>query len=261
VESFDQSLKLLLHEDPASFVRFALGDPTVRVLGPLPSGLPSRAPRRRRRLPHRLAPPPPPPPPPPPRAPVTERCTFPYGRPTKGEPGSTCVYHRVTLRALGWKDLLTQAPPSLWPLVALTRDGACDEAVHEAMNAIEGRAELSHGQRTDHLAVLWFVAEAEDVPVWIMRAYLTEERLMESTLFQRAIEKGEAKAQAEVLIQILTRRLVTRRLVTLDAAVRERIHATSDRELLSVWVNQALDLTDAEQARRFVEQIQKALAA
>jgi hypothetical protein len=42
VESFDQSLKYLLHHEPASFVRFGLGDPTVRVLGPLPVGLPSR---------------------------------------------------------------------------------------------------------------------------------------------------------------------------------------------------------------------------
>jgi hypothetical protein len=307
VESFDQSLKFLLQEEPADFVRFALGDPTLRVLTPLPSVLPSRgrdvdgsyligwppaAPNatasleeraiahiefhrrhqsledlavdvaeaqirlyRREALPvfslvwglYGK-----------PRGQVTERCTFPYGR--AGEPGSTCVYHRVNLRAIGWKQLLANAPPSLWPLVALTGDGACDEAVHEAVNAIEGRAELSHGQRADHLAVLWFVAEAEDVPVWVVQAYLTEDRLMESTLFRRAFEKGEAKgkaeAQAKILIQILTRRLGV-----LDAAVRERIHATSDLELLSVWVNQALDLTDAEQARRFVETLQKALAA
>lgn len=126
------------------------------------------------------------------------------------------------------------------------------------MDAIEGRADLSHAQRTDHLAVLWFVAEAEDVPVRVMRAYLTEEQLMESTLYKSAFEKGEAKgeAKANVLIQILMRRLMT-----LDATVRERIRATSDREMLSVWVNQALALTDAEQARQLLEKIQKALAA
>ena len=122
------------------------------------------------------------------------------------------------------------------------------------MDAIEGRADLSHAQRTDHLAVLWFVAEAEDVPVRVMRAYLTEEQLMESTLYKSAFKKGEAKAN--VLIQILMRRLMT-----LDATVRERIRATSDREMLSVWVNQALALTDAEQARQLLEKIQKALAA
>ena len=83
---------------------------------------------------------------------------------------------------------------------------------------------------------------------------------MESTLYKSAFEKGEAKgkaeAQADFLIQILMRRLVT-----LDATVRERIRATSDREMLSVWVNQALDLTDAEQARRLLENIRTALAA
>jgi hypothetical protein len=194
------------------------------------------------------------------QGPVTAPVTLLYGRARDGEPSSQCVYHRVNLRALGWKDLLAQAPPALWPLVALTRDGACDEAVHQAVNAIEGRADLSDAQRTEHLSVLWFVSEAEDVPVWIMRAYLTEDRLMASTLYNSAFEKGEAKGeakgQADVLIRILMRRLGT-----LDATVRERIRATTDRETLSVWVDEALDLTDAEQARRLAEKIQRALAA
>jgi hypothetical protein len=64
------------------------------------------------------------------------------------------------------------------------------------------------------------VAEAEDVPVWAMRAYLTEERLMESRLYKSAFEKGEAKGEAktkaDLLIQILMRKLVT-----LDTTVRE----------------------------------------
>ena len=319
MESFDQSLKYLLHHEPASFVRFGLGDPTVCVIGPLPVGLPSRgrdvdgtyliawpeaaahaddgaAPAtviaeravahvefhrrhqnldelavdvaeaqirlyRREGIPvvslvwdlYGNA-----------RGTVTELCTLPYGRSRNGEPRSQCVYQRVNLRALAWKDLLTQAPPTLWPLVALTDGGARDDAVHEAAEAIEARADLSYAQRTDHLAVLWFVAEAEDVPVLAMRAYLTEERLMESSLYKSAFEKGEAKgevkgeakAKAELLIQILTRKLGS-----LDTAVRERIQVTSDREILSKWLDQALDLTDAEQARQLVEKIQHALAA
>jgi hypothetical protein len=108
--------------------------------------------------------------------------------------------------------------------------------------------------------MLWFVAEAEDVPVLAMRAYLMEERLMESSLYKSAFEKGEAKGKAEadanVIIQILLRRLGT-----VDTAVREHIRATSDREVLSVWLNRALDLTSAEQARQFVENLQKTLAA
>ena len=314
MESFDQSLKYLLHQEPTSFVRFGLGDATVRVVSPLPIGLPSRGRdvdgsyligwpvaaaqpddaaepaaveeqavahiefhRRHQSLEelavdvaeaqirlyrrggiqvlslvwdlYGAA-----------HGPVTELRTLPYGRARKGEPRSQCVYHRVNLRALGWKELLAEAPPVLWPLVALTRDGARDEAVHEAADAIEARADLSHARRTDHLVVLWFVAEAEDVPVQAMRAYLTEERLMESTLYKSAFDKGaakgEAKAQADVIIQILVRRLGR-----LDATVREQLRGTSDLAMLSMWVGQALDLTDDEQARRLVEKIEKALAA
>ena len=302
MESFDQSLKYLLHHEPADFIRFGLGDTTLRVLAALPSGLPSRGRdvdgsyligwpiadstavaeravahvefhRRHQSLDElavdvaeaqfRLY-----------RreglrvlslvwdlygdasAPLTEPCTLRYGRGREDEVCSQCVYHRVKLRALGWKDLLSGAPPILWPLVALTRDGASDAAVHEAADAIEARTDLSGAVRADHLAVPWFIAEAEDVPVQAMRAYLAEERLMESTLYRSAIEKGEAKARADILIQILMRRLGT-----LDATVRERIRATSDRELLSVWVNEALDLTDAEQARQLADKIQRALAA
>jgi hypothetical protein len=43
MESFDQSLKYLLQHEPADFIRFGLGDPTVRVLGSIPSGLPARS--------------------------------------------------------------------------------------------------------------------------------------------------------------------------------------------------------------------------
>jgi len=42
MRSFDQSLKLLLQQDPADFIRFALRDRAVQVLEPLPSGRPTR---------------------------------------------------------------------------------------------------------------------------------------------------------------------------------------------------------------------------
>src|SRR4051812_20686316 len=42
MESFDQSLKYLLHHEPAHFIGFALGDPSVRVIEPVPSVLPAR---------------------------------------------------------------------------------------------------------------------------------------------------------------------------------------------------------------------------
>ena len=56
-------------------------------------------------------------------------------------------------------------------------------------------------------------------------------------------------------------KILGRKLGTLDTAVQERIQATSNREILSMWLNQALDLTDAEQARRLVEKIRQAPAA
>jgi len=108
-------------------------------------------------------------------------------------------------------------------------------------------------ERADYLAVLWFVAEAEDIPARLMRAYISEERLMESTLYQSAVKKGEAKSCAETIIRVLTYRMGS-----LDPAVRERIRGLADMETLTVWYEEALQVVDAEAARRLVEKIQKA---
>jgi hypothetical protein len=98
---------------------------------------------------------------------------------------SQCVYQRVNLRGLGWQDLLAGAPATLWPLVPLTRDGASEVAVLHVRDAIEARAGLTGAERADHLAVLWFVAEAEGLPVEMVRSWISEGRLMESTLYFR----------------------------------------------------------------------------
>jgi hypothetical protein len=65
--------------------------------------------------------------------------------------------------------------------------------VEAARDAIEERAEWSHEEQADHLAVPGFVAEAEGVPARLMRAYLSEERRMESELYQSIFSKGEAR--------------------------------------------------------------------
>ncbi len=70
------------------------------------------------------------------------------------------------------------------------------DGVHAARDAIEARTDLTPAQQTDHLAVLWFIAEAEDVPTRVMKEYITEERLMASTLYQSIFEKGEARGEA-----------------------------------------------------------------
>ncbi|MEO5730997.1 MAG: hypothetical protein ABI134_32170, partial [Byssovorax sp.] len=139
------------------------------------------------------------------------------------------------------------------PLVALTRDGAGEAMIHKALGAIEGRSFRSAAERADHLAVLWFVAEAEDVPVRVLRAYISEERLMESTLYQSAFGKGEARAYAETILRILVHRTGT-----VAPTVAERIRAVSSLELLKAWHEEALLAIDAEGARRLAEKIQKA---
>jgi len=299
VESFDQSLKYLLQHETADFLRFGSGEPTIEVLSPIPSDLPSRGRDvdggylilhsgerlvahiefhrrhqgledlaidvaeaqirffRRERLPV-----------------LTqvwdlygardEPClgtrTLDYGGgPSKR--GSRSVYQRVNLRALGAEELLSDAPPGLWPLVALTRDGATEENVRRACDAIEARTDLSPAQRADHLAVLWFVAEAEHVAVQAMKVYITREKLMESVLYKEIFEEGEARGEArgaartraDTLIRILSLRLGT-----LDPAVEARIRALSSPEALQAWFDEALVVVDAEAARQLVEKIQKA---
>ncbi len=192
MESFDQSLKHLLQHEPADFIRFGLGDPGAVVVSALPSGLPSRARDvdgdylvacgddriivhiefhrrnqtleelaidvaeaqirlfRRERLPVRslvwdlygrgdAA--------------VLARRTLCFGVPREEGKDSQSVYQRVNLRGLDWKTLLSEAPPALWPLIALTRDGATEAGVAHARDAIEGRTDRSSAARADHLVL------------------------------------------------------------------------------------------------------------
>ncbi len=145
-----------------------------------------------------------------------------------------CVYRRVNLRGLGCNELLTQAPPSLWPLVALTRDGAREPAIEAARDAIDARRAWSPSERADHLTALWFVAEAEGVPAKLIREYLSEERLMESELYKDIFGKGEAKGEAKSILAVLAARGIPVR-----PAVRERILGCSDIATLDVWIQRA----------------------
>lgn len=67
-----------------------------------------------------------------------------------------------------------ERPPALWPLV-----------------------DLSAAQKADHVAVLWFVAEAEDVAVTAMKAYIREEDLMQSVLYQEIFADGKLEGKLE----------------------------------------------------------------
>lgn len=177
--------------------------------------------------------------------------------------GSQAVYVRVNLRGMGADELLSGGPPALWPLVTLTRDGAREEAVHRARDTIEARTEWTSAERADHLAVLWFVAEAEDVPVRVMKAYISEERLMESTLYKSIFEKGEARGEAKGEANVFVDTIVAmldRHSTALEAVVQERLRGF-DLETLKVWWKVALRLDGAEAAKRLADTIQKAAEA
>jgi hypothetical protein len=296
VESFDQSLKYLVQHEPADFLRFGSGDPAIQVLGPIPSDLPSRGRdvdggylilrggkrvvahlefHRRHQSARELA------------IDVAEaqirlfrRELLPvlsqvwdlYGKPDEpflgkrmltygagpAKGASRSTYQRVNLRALGAGELLSNAPPGLWPLIALTRDGASQQGVRRAHDAIEARTDLSPARRADHLAVLWFVAEAEQVPVEAMKVYITKEKLMESSLYKSIFEEGKALGEASGQARGETRGRVAALARMLDPTVRERIRTCSDADTLEAWCEEATLVADAEAARRLAEKIQKA---
>jgi len=101
-----------------------------------------------------------------------------------------------SLKYLSAQEFLERAPASLWPLTPLTGDGASIEVVKRVGSAIEARTDLDTTRRADHLAVLWFMAEAENVPVEVLKVWLTEEKLMASVLYQEILEKGIAQGIA-----------------------------------------------------------------
>src|SRR5262249_53811666 len=109
--------------------------------------------------------------------PLLTRKRYRYGARDANEPVSQVAYRRVNLRSLGYEELLSSAPPTLWPLVALTRDGATQAGVKAARDAIVARKDLCRSERADHLAVLRFVGEKENVALAVLSAYITDEEL------------------------------------------------------------------------------------
>jgi hypothetical protein len=163
---------------------------------------------------------------------------------TFGADGSSCVYQRINLRGMSAEELVAKAPPTLWALVALTRDGAQEPAIEQVAHAIEARDAWTSGERADHLAVLQFVAEAEGVPVRLMRAVIAKERLMESELYKEIFgdgeAAGEARGKAESIVAVLAARGVP-----VSDAVRARILGCSDVATLDVWIRRAAVVSTA----------------
>jgi hypothetical protein len=186
--------------------------------------------------------------------PVVQAQTLHYGA-LRQEEHSLCVYHRVNLRALSWQEMHGLGLPGLWPLVALTRDGASAEGVQQARDAIQGRSELGAAGRADHLAVLSFVAEAEGVAMQALRSYIPKEAIMSSTLYQEILAEGQAQTKKEAVIRILTRRLGG-----LEPSVRQRIEALDSPEMLTRWYDEALEVVNAQEARKLLGKITQAPA-
>jgi hypothetical protein len=172
---------------------------------------------------------------------------------------SQVVYRRVNLRALGYEELLSSAPPTLWPLVALTRGGATEAGVKAARDAIVARKELRKSERADHLAVLRFVGEKENVAAAVLAAYISDEDLMASALYKSIFKKGKAEGKAEAYADMLVFYLV-RRLGVLDPAVRKHIRKTNDLAVLEAWYSDVVD-ADADVVRRLVDKIRAASLA
>jgi len=302
MDSFDHSLKYLLQHDPAAFLRFGLDDPSIEILASIPSDLPSRGRDidgsylivrhgerlvahlefhrrhqrqddlaidvaeaqirlfRRERLPvlslvwdlYGS-----------PDQPLVSQRALPFG-PTFDGLCSCSFYQRINLRALGFRDLLTSAPSALWPLVTLTRDGIDVSVVRQTLELIQAQPALSPSQVADHLAILWFVAEAEGLPIRLLHVYLTEEKLMESELYKSIFSKGEAKGEArgeaktkaDAIVRVLMRRLGS-----LEPSLRERIRSTTDIETITNWYELALDAVDTPSAERLVDLIRRASIA
>jgi predicted transposase YdaD len=69
--------------------------------------------------------------------------------------------------------------------------------------ALEAVAELSASRRADHLTVLWFIAEAEDVAVELLRVYIQREKLMQSELYRSIFAEGKQEGRQEGLQQAI----------------------------------------------------------
>ena len=307
-ETFDATLKYQAERHPQDFLRFASGDPQAEVLRPVSQSLPSRGRdidacylvrvRGRETVAHtefhrrnqgwdelatdvaeaqvrlyRRE-----------QRPVLSLVWDLYGHRTwpvlsekKLEFGcqvaqevSQCVYQLVNLRGLTGQKLLAEAPPALWPLIALTADGTEAEWLRKAAEAIEARPDLSPGERADHRAVLYFLARAENVPKLVLEAIMIEESLKESDLYRDVFAKwleqgkalgeakgeakgevqGEAKSEAKTIISILTHRLGM-----VPQAVQEQVRNLTDPLTRQIWYSEALLATSAEEARRLVDKI------
>lgn len=73
---------------------------------------------------------------------------------------------------------------------------------------------------------------------------------MESALYKSIFAQGEARLRAHTIHKLLVRWLGS-----VDATLRERIATFPDRDVVVAWHDEALDLNDAEAARKLLDKI------
>lgn len=161
--------------------------------------------------------------------------------------------------------MLSEAPEALWPLVPLTEGGKSTEAVKTARKAILRSRALSSSQRADLLATLWFLAEAEKVPVTLLRSIISEEFMMRSTLYESIIRRGEERGEKRGRLEGEKRgeakaivALLEARLGTLPNTVRTRVMAETRPRVLAGWFKAATQIIDRAEARALVARIRAA---
>jgi hypothetical protein len=120
----------------------------------------------------------------------------------------------------------------------------------------QSKKDLRASERADHLAVLRFVGEKENVALSVLSAYISREELMASTLYREIFKEGKAEGEAKAYADVLVQHLI-RRLGALDPALKKRIRKTSDLDTLKVWYNEVVD-ADKDAARRLADKIRSA---
>ena len=147
-------------------------------------------------------------------------------------------------------------------------------ASSESLAGVIDHTHLSPVQRADHTAVLYFLAEAEDVPLVLLRNLIEDQKMKQSALYQRirqegveeglekglekglqkglekGLEKGELKHMASIILKVLARRLPE-----VSPAVTARVRSETRHEVADLWCEDALRADDAEQARALHDRI------
>ena len=98
------------------------------------------------------------------------------------------------------------------------------------------------------MAVLWFVAEAEDVAVAALKVNIREEDLMQSVLYQEIFGKGKRKGKREGELKARTSallELLELRGIPVSDAVRAEIEACRDLPTPEHWFRRAAKLKTA----------------